>query len=640
MAELSGKKEVAATSKGRRNSLPTVMPRKRRFRGSIRNMSLDAGRRAAAVETTPQITEGQRRRTRKMEALSLSVPEGREAKKQRAANLENVEQEQTSMQTIAVPTRKFGITVRAIRRSERTKAKTPNGSFTDDNGSDSGISVSTSFAVPSKPGSESDLMDATEVPRPQTSLVAVGTFEAEAANGEETEYEIEKFLNFGRDVNGNGLYLVKWLGYPKEFNTWEPERNLEECQEKILAFFKKREKAIIKAVKPAENVSEALEAYVKRRPMPNDPRPFHERTKIIFELTFDADDKELFEAAKQLETLKQKNRWSVQKVDQFLIDIMNGNQALGNPVVARNHFLYAQAEYLRNLQLKNLKKWEVKLNKITEGRPRITVENNADLVGPPKDFTYINDYVPGKGVKIGDDPKVGCHCRWTCFKRKKCCPHLAGTEFAYNKKKKLRVSQGTAIYECNKLCKCDSTCFNRVVQDGWTTLADMQMCIFRTTNNCGWGVKTLKPVKNGTFVALYAGEIITTAEAEMRGKEYDRLGQTYLFDLDFNKLDCPYVVDAARKGNISHFINHSCEPNLAVFNVWFNNIDRDMPKLALFTIRDVAKGEELTFDYVTNLPKKYAAKKDAKEKDRAFSSRKGARYPCLCGTPSCRKILF
>jgi len=37
----------------------------------------------------------------------------------------------------------------------------------------------------------------------------------------------------------------------------------------------------------------------------------------------------------------------------------------------------------------------------------------------------------------------------------------------------------------------------------------------------------------------------------------DSEGRTYLFDLDFNDVDCMYSIDAAQMGNASHFINHS-----------------------------------------------------------------------------------
>lgn len=37
---------------------------------------------------------------------------------------------------------------------------------------------------------------------------------------------------------------------------------------------------------------------------------------------------------------------------------------------------------------------------------------------------------------------------------------------AYNAAGRLRVEVGTPIYECNKICKCDKDCTNRVVQKG------------------------------------------------------------------------------------------------------------------------------------------------------------------------------
>ena len=41
-----------------------------------------------------------------------------------------------------------------------------------------------------------------------------------------------------------------------------------------------------------------------------------------------------------------------------------------------------------------------------------------------------------------------------------------------------------------------------------------------------------------------------------------------------------------------------CDPNLEVFGVWINTLDPTLPRIALFSRRDIHKGEELTFDYM------------------------------------------
>ncbi|MBO8666471.1 SET domain-containing protein-lysine N-methyltransferase, partial [Staphylococcus aureus] len=78
---------------------------------------------------------------------------------------------------------------------------------------------------------------------------------------------------------------------------------------------------------------------------------------------------------------------------------------------------------------------------------------------------------------------------------------------------------------------------------------------------------------------------------------------TYLFDLDYNteKNDSVYSIDATTYGNVSHFINHSCDSNLAIFAVWIDCLDTNIPTLALFASRDISAGEEITFNYMTSV---------------------------------------
>ncbi|NWI56456.1 SUV91 methyltransferase, partial [Calyptomena viridis] len=204
----------------------------------------------------------------------------------------------------------------------------------------------------------------------------------------------------------------------------------------------------------------------------------------------------------------------------------------------------------------------------------------------------------------------------------------------------VRIRAGLPIYECNSRCRCGAECPNRVVQRG----IRYDLCIFRTADGRGWGVRTLQRIRKNSFVMEYVGEIITSEEAERRGQVYDRQGATYLFDLDY--VEDVYTVDAAHYGNISHFVNHSCDPNLQVYNVFIENLDQRLPRIALFATRPIRAGEELTFDYNMHVDPVDA---ESTRMDSNFglvggglggSPRARARIECKCGAASCRKYLF
>ena len=207
--------------------------------------------------------------------------------------------------------------------------------------------------------------------------------------------------------------------------------------------------------------------------------------------------------------------------------------------------------------------WQFMLNEQCQPREAfIYVENIIDEAPIPRNFKYSTSNLYGEGVPDPKNPDMaGRICGCTCYlmgkkcspKSQHCCPQMALANFPYSPAGKVKLPPGNPIYECNSHCSCPHDCANRVVQHG----RKINMCIFRTSNGRGWGVKTVEPIKPNTFVTEYVGEVVSTEEAERRGQLYDREGRTYLFDLDFNCDDNAFTIDAAHYGNISHFFNHS-----------------------------------------------------------------------------------
>jgi euchromatic histone-lysine N-methyltransferase len=86
--------------------------------------------------------------------------------------------------------------------------------------------------------------------------------------------------------------------------------------------------------------------------------------------------------------------------------------------------------------------------------------------------------------------------------------------------------------------------------------------VFRTKRK-GWGVKSLAVIPRGAFVCEYTGLLLTDAEADAIQDD------TYLFDLDVEETVTGCMcIDAREYGNVSRFINHSCEPNLFPVRVY------------------------------------------------------------------------
>lgn len=99
-------------------------------------------------------------------------------------------------------------------------------------------------------------------------------------------------------------------------------------------------------------------------------------------------------------------------------------------------------------------------------------------------------------------------------------PENVGYEF-----KRLPDPVPTGIYECNSRCKCAKTCMNRVAQHS----IQLKLQVFKTGNR-GWGLRCLNDVPKGSFICIYAGDLLTEQNANEAGDNY---GDEYFAELDY-----------------------------------------------------------------------------------------------------------
>ena len=117
------------------------------------------------------------------------------------------------------------------------------------------------------------------------------------------------------------------------------------------------------------------------------------------------------------------------------------------------------------------------------------------------------------------------------------------------------------------------------------------------------GLYANRDIKDRTRIIEYKGEIITKKQVEENPK-FDNEKAIYLFNI--NK---KYDLDGDYKYNTARLINHSCDPNCEVSGTGL--------KVWVYAIKDIKKGEELTYDYGFGYDEGY--------KD----------FPCKCKSKNC-----
>jgi len=112
----------------------------------------------------------------------------------------------------------------------------------------------------------------------------------------------------------------------------------------------------------------------------------------------------------------------------------------------------------------------------------------------------------------------------------------------------------------------------------------------------GKGVFAAGPIRRSTVVASFRGRPRWIWDIP-------RESWPYTIQVGYDR----YVVP--RRGGVAWYLNHSCAPNCVITGT------------RLVADRDIARGEELTFDYSTDV------------------DWVGFRMPCSCGSPECRRVV-
>lgn len=424
------------------------------------------------------------------------------------------------------------------------------------------------------------------------------------------EYIVEKILDWGLHDNGVLMYLIKWENYDESENSWEFENHVKDCEELIEDFrvqtvngkhppkysFEEFDE-LVKYLKDIINKSYKDFAVLRYLFVRNYSSSESQNIKVLDEMKF-----KISNQLNRLLEKKFKSKTNAERIEmRFLVEKVAKDLNIYKEFNSMTQFFEFVDQ--RKLLLKELNEWQHKQNSIIEsgkeGLP-ISVVNDVDLEKPILN-EYITDYILdvkiAKGLKIENEkPLVECNCVDCYSNRDECCTAVVGFPLVYNKNGSLRSSRfNTIVFECNTNCKCDQNCPNRVIQRGRQT----PLQIFRTESKIrGWGVRALKSIPKGQFISRYTGEVISLNEAGLRPT-------TYLFDLsthlDTKDVEFTYVVDAGNYGNITRFVNHSCEPNCRILFAWINNFDKLLPIIALFAIKPIKPYEELTYDYSMEL---------------------------------------
>ncbi|XP_078160956.1 histone-lysine N-methyltransferase, H3 lysine-9 specific SUVH3-like [Carex rostrata] len=268
-----------------------------------------------------------------------------------------------------------------------------------------------------------------------------------------------------------------------------------------------------------------------------------------------------------------------------------------------------------------------------ESRPVCVVNEVDEVKGQPGHFTYTTALTYKDGINPSKQTE-GCICTTVCLPGDTNCSCASknGGHPPYSAQGVL-VSRRPMIYECGGSCGCGISCRSRLTQKG----VQLHFEVFKTADR-GWGLRCWEPIRSGTFICEFTGEVMDSSSSASNGDQDDEylfrpvytdqsfkwnrgpqlLGEPSSDDLGDAAKKLNVVVSAKNMGNMSRFINHSCFPNLFWQPVVHDHTDEGHPHIVFFAMKHIPPMTELTYDY--GLSEGESVK----------------RKTCLCGSHKCR----
>ncbi len=138
----------------------------------------------------------------------------------------------------------------------------------------------------------------------------------------------------------------------------------------------------------------------------------------------------------------------------------------------------------------------------------------------------------------------------------------------------------------------------------------------------GNGVFATAAIAAGERIIRYKGALRTHDEVDEEYGGQEENGHTFLFTVNDD-----YVIDGNHNSNVARWINHSCDPNCEAVVEEDDKGRSHKDKVFIEAIRDIAEGEELTYNYGIVLEERHTPKLKKL-------------WACHCGADNCTGTLL